>query len=450
MSRAPIHAERVGTRVSSVSDFVLQLRSLIEANCPLGWVGGEVSNLVRAASGHLYFTLKDERAQLRCAMWRNKAALLPFQLNEGMQVEVRAQATIYEARGDLQLSIESVRKAGLGNLFEAFLRLKARLEAEGLFEAARKRALPPLPHGIGIVTSPAGAALHDVLSTLRRRAPGLLITIYPTLVQGDAAGAQIAAAIEQAGSRAARDGCEALIVCRGGGSIEDLWAFNHEAVARAIAACPIPVISGVGHETDTTLADYAADLRAPTPTAAAELISAGLYGLRQRLPQLQTALARSGERRLQQAAQRLDELQRRLLHPRARLARSHERLTNLRLRLQQASRNSLLHKGARLETQTARLHACLPGTAVLHARLERAAHNLVRNGQWRITNTRRQLDSLAGQLAALNPDAVLARGYAVVRNERGEVLRDADVAHNGEAINIQLANSQLRARVEKS
>ncbi len=450
MSRAPFHAERVGARVSSVSEFVLQIRNLIEASCPLGWVGGEISNLVRAASGHLYFTLKDERAQLRCTMWRSKAALLPFQLAEGMQVEVRAQATVYEARGDLQLSVEGVRRAGLGSLFEAFLRLKAKLEAEGLFDPSRKRPLPPLPKGVGVITSTSGAVLHDVLTTLRRRAPSLPITVYPSPVQGDAAGPLIAAAITQAGQRAALDGCEILIICRGGGSAEDLWAFNHESVARALAACPIPVISGVGHETDTTLADFAADLRAPTPTAAAELVSTGLYNARQRMPQLQAMLLQSMERRLQRATQRADELQRRLLHPSARLKLSHEQLTRLRLRLELASKHALQKKNASLASSRDRLYAHRPDTAQPSMRLEQAAKNLNRATQWRLNSTSKQLLALTGRLAALNPEAVLARGYAIVRDERGAVIRDASRTHDGERINVQLAAGLLRARIEKS
>lgn len=449
MYRAPSHAERVGAPVSSVSEFVLHLRELIEGHCPLGWVGGEISNLVRAASGHIYFTLKDERAQIRCTMWRNKAQLLPFQLTEGMQVEVRAQASIYEARGDLQLSVENIRRAGLGNLFEAFLRLKTRLEAEGLFAAVRKRELPPLPRGIAVVTSSAGAALHDVLSTLLRRAPNLPVVIYPTLVQGDAAGPLIAAAITEADRRASQDGCELLIVCRGGGSIEDLWAFNHEAVARAIAACTIPVISGVGHETDSTLADFAADLRAPTPTAAAEIASAGWLSLRLRLPQLGNALQRAATRCLQQAGQRMDELQRRLTHPRQRLGRSHERLQGLQQRLDQALQVRRQHWQLRLDTLNRRLQQRLPRSAAQHARLEAASQRLARSWHWRLSRDQQQLASLAARLTALNPDAVLARGYAIVRTESGSILRDASHTKPGERLDIQLAGSRLKVRTEE-
>ncbi|MDP5240464.1 exodeoxyribonuclease VII large subunit [Uliginosibacterium sp. 31-16] len=443
------HAERVSTRVSSVSEFVLQIRQLIERSTPLGWIGGELSNLVRATSGHVYFTLKDERAQIRCTMWRTKAQLLPFQLQEGMRVEVRAQATVYEARGDLQLSVESIRRAGLGNLYEAFLRLKAALEAEGLFAESRKRPIPELPHGIGLITSPAAAALRDVITTLRRRAPSLPITLYPTPVQGDAAGEQIAAAIRSASQRARKDGIDVLLVCRGGGSIEDLWAFNHEAVARAIVASSVPVICGVGHETDTTLADFAADLRAPTPTAAAEIASAGWYALRQRLPQLHSDLQRASQRRLLQTGQRLDELQRRLTHPRARLARSAERLSALHQRLRQAGQTRAFRLSTRVDALAARLSRYAPRTAPLQARLQACEQSMARSAAWRLASARQHLASLAARLEALNPDAVLARGYAIVRSESGDILRDATAASDGERLDIQLAASRLKARVEK-
>ena len=326
----------VSATATPVSDFVRHIRRHLEGGFPLGWVSGEISNLVRAGSGHLYFTLKDGGSQLRCAMWRNRAQLLAFQLVEGMQVEVRAQITVYEPRGDLQLAIEHMRLAGQGNLFEAFMRLKTRLEAEGLFAAELKRPLPPLPQRVGLVTSPAAAALRDVLTSLRRRAPALDVILYPTLVQGEAAGEQIAQTILTASARSHDDGIEALILCRGGGSLEDLWAFNHEAVVRAIRASTIPVISGVGHETDMTLADFAADVRAATPTAAAEILSAGLFELRQRLPRIASELQRSVVRRAEQLAQKLDLLERRLVHPRERLARLHARLDQLALRLRHA------------------------------------------------------------------------------------------------------------------
>lgn len=437
-------------QVSSVSEFVLQIRTLIERNCPLGWISGEVSNLVQAASGHIYFTLKDERAQIRCAMWRSKAQLLGFRLSEGMRVEVRAQATVYEARGDLQLSVESIRRAGLGSLFEAFLRLKAKLEAEGLFDAARKREIPARPAGIAIVTSASGAALHDILTILRRRAPSLPVTLYPTLVQGDAAAAQIAAAIALADSRAKQDGNALLLVCRGGGGMEDLWAFNHEAVARAIAACQLPVISGVGHETDTTLADFAADLRAPTPSAAAEIASAGWFALRQQLPELGRALQKQMQQRINQSSQRMDDLQRRLVHPRTRLTRSSEHLAILGRQLQQMMRARQREARLRLESMTARLRICAPQTQPRFDDIAKLDIALQRAFTHRFDATRQRTVHLAARLEGLNPDAVLARGYAIVRNGSGVIMRDSSSSQTGDPLEIQLARGRLKARVDKT
>jgi exodeoxyribonuclease VII large subunit len=440
------YPERVGAPVLSVSGFLLQIRRVIEAAIPLGWVSGEVSNLVRAGSGHLYFTLKDERAQVRCTMWRNRAQLLPFQLCEGMHVEVRAQATLYEVRGDLQLTVDGIRRAGQGNLYEAFLRLKARLEGEGLFDSARKRALPDLPRGLGIVTSPAAAALRDILATLARRAPGLAITLYPTQVQGEGVGEQVAAAIRVAGERAAADGVDLLIVSRGGGSIEDLWAFNHEAVVRAIAASPIPVISGVGHETDTTLADFAADLRAATPTAAAEVASAGWFAQREGLALRAGALQRAWLHYFRQATQHIDEMQRRLSHPRVRLARSAEKLENLQQRMRRAVQSKLQVKQGNVAALTALLAAHAPRLEPLRARLAVCEQSLVRNMGWRQNLLQSRLDGLGARLAGLNPEAVLSRGYAIVRGADGRIVRDAQAVVEDESLDIQLAHSRLKAK----
>jgi exodeoxyribonuclease VII large subunit len=259
----------VTNSVLSVSSLNRLIRDCLESAFPLTWVGGEISNLTYAASGHVYFSLKDNSAQVRCVMWRNRAQLLGWRLENGQKIEARALVSFYEPRGEFQLNIEAIRRAGQGDLFERFLKLKAQLEAEGLFAAEAKRPLPAFPRHIAIISSLQAAALRDVLTTLHRRAPHLRITIFPTLVQGEGAAIKIAEALEQAGS----SNCDAIVLCRGGGSIEDLWSFNEECVARAIRASAIPVVSGVGHETDFTIADFAADLRAPTPTAAAELVS---------------------------------------------------------------------------------------------------------------------------------------------------------------------------------
>ena len=259
----------VGNNVLTVTSLNRLVRDCLEAAFPLTWVGGEISNLTYAASGHVYFSLKDAGAQVRCVMWRSRAQTLGWRLENGQKIEARALVSFYEPRGEFQLNVEAIRRAGQGDLFERFLRLKAQLENEGLFAVDRKRPLPTFPDHIAIVTSPQAAALRDVLTTLHRRAPHLRITLVPTPVQGEGAGERIAAALAQASAC----GCQAIILCRGGGSIEDLWAFNEEIVARAIRASTVPVVAGIGHETDFTIADFAADLRAPTPTAAAELIS---------------------------------------------------------------------------------------------------------------------------------------------------------------------------------
>nr|WP_245541905.1 exodeoxyribonuclease VII large subunit [Uliginosibacterium gangwonense] len=438
------------TPVASVSDFVLQIRRALEANIPLCWVGGEISNLTRAASGHLYFTLKDARAQIRCTMWRNRVQLLPFQLREGMQVEVRANISIYEARGDLQLAVDSIRRAGMGNLYEIFLRLKAQLETEGLFASARKRPLPALPAGIGIITSPAAAALQDVLSTLARRAPALPVVLYPSPVQGEGAAAQLASAIATANARATQDGVQVLLLCRGGGSMEDLWAFNEEVLVRAVAASALPIISGVGHETDTTLADFAADLRAPTPTAAAEILSAGWFEQRSRLPRLLERLQRALQHRLGNADQRLLHLQQRLIHPRTRLARSAERLKLLSLRLENSQRMRLQRQQTRLQNLRHRLDKSQPDLAQRQACLKGLERALTQTMRRRLEKLQGRTHLAGNSLELLNPHAILQRGYAIVRDEAGRIVRQAASLPHQARIEIQLADSSLQARVEKS
>lgn len=433
--------------VSTVSAFVSQIRQVLEASIPLGWICGEVSNVSRAGSGHLYFTLKDDRAQIRCTMWRNRAQLLPFRLEEGMQLEVRAQVTVYETRGDLQLAVEAVRKAGPGSLYEAFLRVRAKLESEGLLDAARRRRLPALPRAVGIVTSPAAAALRDVAATLKRRAPGVTLTLYPCTVQGNGAAEQIAGAIDTASRRAAQDGIEALIVCRGGGSLEDLWAFNQEAVARAVAACSVPVICGIGHETDTTLCDLVADVRAATPTAAAEQVSSAWSELSRRLPVLAAALQRSITRRVRAAQQRCDELQRRLLHPAARLARSKDKLATAARRLNAAASTRLDRASLRLAKLTLELKTRRPNLAAAQARLDALEALLRRDCRARLGHCAQRLTRLATHLDHLNPHATLQRGYAIVRDGQGLVVRDATKLTGGDLLAIQFAQGSTRVRV---
>src|SRR5512134_3332986 len=311
-----------GLPILSVVELLRSVRDLLERRFPLAWVRGELSNLSRAPSGHCYFTLKDRAAQVECVMFRSRAALLDWEPRDGMQVEVRALATLYEPRGRFQLTVDAMRRAGLGPLYERFLRLKDKLGAEGLFDERLKRELPAHPRSIGVVTSLAAAALRDVLTTLARRNPAIEVIVYPAPVQGEGAAGRIAAALARASRRAE---CDVLLLVRGGGSIEDLWPFNEEAVARAIRAARIPVVVGVGHETDFTIADFAADQRAPTPTAAAELASPARAELLARLADCVRCLAREMLRNIQYASQRLDGSTKRLVHPAARL-RAHRDL----------------------------------------------------------------------------------------------------------------------------
>ena len=392
-----------GLRILSVAELLRSVRDTLERRFPLAWVRGEVSNLSRAPSGHLYFTLKDGSAQVDCVMFRSRAAALEWQPRDGMQVEVRALPTLYEPRGRFQLTVEAMRQAGLGPLYERFLRLKERLAAEGLFDERLKREVPAFPKTIGIVTSLAAAALRDVLTTLARRNPGIAVIVYPAPVQGEGAADRIATMLRRAGRRA---DCEVLLLVRGGGSIEDLWQFNEEAVARAIRACPIPVVVGVGHETDFTIADFAADRRAPTPTAAAELVSPSRADLVARMADCVRCLGREMQRKLQYASQALDAAAGRLVHPAARLRSYQQLVTQLRARLAFA----FSHK----------LHKCQSHLAELQATLK-----------------------------SVDPTAVLARGYSITYNAAGDVVRSAASVREGERITTRLAEGRIDSEVKK-
>lgn len=447
MNALGFSAEVKPGEVVSVSWLNRAAREALEGSFPLLWVGGEVSTLTRAASGHVYFTLKDADAQVRCTMWRNRAQLLPFRLEHGMRVEVRALVTLFEARGDYQLNVESVRRAGVGNLYEAFLRLKARLESEGLFDPAVKRPLPRYPRGVAVVTSPQAAAWQDVIAAFGRRAPQLPLCLYPTAVQGDGAPARIVAAIRQAGRRAVRDGTDVLLLVRGGGSLEDLAAFNDEAVARAIRACPLPVVVGVGHEIDVSIADFAADLRAATPTAAAELASAGFVDLRDRLERLGFQLERAIRRRVEAAAQRLDRAAARLAHPRQRIEQSRLRLDNVEQRLQTRLHRQLAAGDARLAALGLRLAARRPDLSGQGTRLEALAGRLQRAGRHLVTTHHQRLDALGQHLAHLDPHGVLSRGYSITRDAGGTIVRDAGQLEPGSRITVEFQVGSVDASV---
>jgi len=429
-----------------VSELVRRARLELERSFPVLWVSGELSGVTRAASGHLYFSLKDDAAQVRCVMFRNRCQLLPFEPRAGLRVEVRAQVSLYEARGDFQLNIDAMRQAGPGALHEAFLRLKARLDAEGLFDPARKRALPSLPLRLAIVTSRTGAALHDVLSTLARRARHIEVTVLPCLVQGVEAPARIATAIARAGT----SDCDVLMVVRGGGSAEDLGAFNDERVARAIAACPIPVVTGIGHETDFSIADFVADLRAATPTAAAELVSAGHVAAAARLLVLGRRLARATRSRLDAGGQKLDDLSSRLTPPARQLSLARERLHGLHQRLRRAGDVRRSQQTRRIGELALRLRTARPQPERNEAALDHLRERL-RASMHRVLETARHRSGLSSaQLGQLDPAAVLARGYAIVRDRDGHIVRDAATLGVGQSLQLQLGRGRADVAVSRA
>ncbi|WP_346208856.1 exodeoxyribonuclease VII large subunit [Aeromonas salmonicida] len=437
-------------QVFTVTRLNSAVRMILEQDLGLVWLTGELSNLAMPSSGHWYFSLKDLGAQVRCAMFKGNNRRVAFRPQDGMQVLVQARVSLYEPRGDYQLIIESMQPAGDGVLALRFEELKRRLGAEGLFDEGRKRPLPREPRAVGLVTSATGAALHDMLTVLKRRAPDLPVFIYPTQVQGSAAIGQIVAAIALANSRAEVD---VLIVGRGGGSLEDLWCFNEEGVARAIANSAIPVISAVGHEVDVTISDFAADLRAPTPSAAAELVAPDQSARAQRLAHLwqrlvqamnrhQTA-ARHGfvllqkrldhqdpKRRLEQQSQRLDELSARLQQLlNQRLHQGERRLANLELRLQAKSPERLLAAGKRRhQLAQERLHA------LIAKRQDQASHRLA---------------MLTARLDGVSPLATLGRGYSITRTQSGDVINRAAQVNAGQTLVTTLAEGHLQVRVEE-
>lgn len=429
-------------RIFSVAELNLAVKQLLENSVPLLWVRGEVSNLVKAASGHYYFSLKDEQAQVRCVMFRQKSTTLQRPLTNGMQIEVLALATLYEQRGEFQLMVEQARPAGLGMLYEQFEQLKQRLLDEGLF--ARKRPLPPFPRRVGIVTSPQAAALRDVLATLRLRLPSVPVILYPTPVQGVGSAVKIAQAIAMANHRAE---CDVLIVCRGGGSIEDLWAFNEEVVARAIAASALPIVSGVGHETDFTIADFVADERAPTPTAAAQRVVPDRHALLQGLHNTAHRLRRIQHSRFNNAQQTLDYLQRRLVHPAQQLQRQAQQLDQLQQRMQRVYAHRFQQYDGQWQGLAHRLSAARRGFFQQYTALDYLAQrlNLAIVQQHRQQGTR--LEHAAQQLNLLNPQQVLRRGYSLVRNAEGRVVSDSAQLTTGERLRLTFAQGESAVRV---
>jgi len=439
-------------RVFSVSELNQQSKQLLESAFPNVWVEGEVSNFSAPSSGHWYFSLKDSSAQIRCAMFRNRNLRAGPRPANGDHVLVRGSVSLYTARGDYQLIAETLEPAGLGALQRALEALKRRLAAEGLFDATRKRALPTMAQHIAIVTSPTGAALHDMLTVLRRRYPLIPVSVFPVPVQGEGAAARIAAAIELANRIGPQmePPLDAIIVGRGGGSLEDLWAFNEEIVARAIHASRLPVVSAVGHETDFTLADLVADVRAPTPSAAAELLSPDRARLLAALESIRSRLNQRMLRALSARRQQLDWLARRVRHPGSRLREQAQRLDDLEMRLGAACRQQLRHAHARL----AQSRAALAGRAPIHQvaengrLLEQIDRRLRISIRRALVEREERLVRQMQLLDSVSPLATLARGYAIVTDRHDRPVRDAASVAPGQEVRARLARGELRCLIE--
>ena len=431
----------------SVSELNRQVRHLLEVSFMTVWVQGEISNFSRPSSGHWYFTLKDDKAQVRCAMFRNRNLFVKVQPQEGSQVTIRAKVSLYEGRGDYQLIAEEMETAGEGALRRAFEALKLKLAAEGLFDEAHKQPIPTLPRHIGVVTSPTGAAIHDILTVLKRRFPAIPVTLFPVAVQGAEAAGEICRAIDTANRLS---DCDVLIVGRGGGSLEDLWPFNEESVARAIFASRIPIISAVGHEVDVTIADFVADLRAPTPSAAAEKVSPDREELLRRLSQYELRLFSQIRNRLRQQQQTLENLAKRLKHPGHRLQEQAQRLDELELRLRQAQKRLLEQRRQRVEGLRLRLLSRSPQSLIrlarqqsqnLRERLERAALQ-------GLQQRRQRIEQAAHSLHAISPLATLGRGYSILLTEQQRAVRQYDEVQPGERLEARLQSGRLWVRVE--
>lgn len=430
--------------ILTVSELNHSAKDLLEHTFPLVWISGEISNLKRYDSGHWYFSLKDANAQVRCLIFRHKNRLLNWRPEDGMQVEVRALVTLYKARGDFQLNVDTIRLAGRGELFKAFEQLKTKLEKEGLFEPSRKKPLPTFPKQIGIITSPSGAALRDVLSTLQHRMPSIPVVIYPTQVQGDDAATKI---VETIGTAVKRNECDVLILCRGGGAIEDLWAFNEEIVARAIDSCHIPIICGIGHETDFTIADFIADVRAPTPTGAAHLICPDNKELFQHIKTLNRRIQRIIQSFLESHMQRIDILSHRLTHPDERIHIQLIRLQHLNERLAGAWLRHSENRFWTLRELNQRITIAKPDITRLGTQLYELDQRLCRAVTHHFDTFTSSLQRQQAHLTHLNPQSVLERGYSIVYDKDNKVLRENDQISIGDTIRASFAKGWSKAKV---
>lgn len=422
-----------------------QVRDLLEHSFPNLWVEGEISNLSQPSSGHLYFTLKDSGAQIRAAMFRGNNRFLTFTPKNGQQVMVKARLSLYAPRGDYQLIVEQMEEAGLGALRRAFDQLRLRLQQEGLFAQERKRQLPETVRHLAVITSPTGAAIQDILSVLGRRFPGLPVTVLPVPVQGTDAAPAIVRALALANREQDFD---AILLARGGGSLEDLWAFNEEIVARAIADSRLPVVTGVGHETDFTIADFVADIRAPTPSAAAELLSPNREELLGTLAGFEELLTRAWRTGLKRRQQILEHLRVRLRHPGQRLRDHFQRLDELETRLRRAQTLQMRHHLQHLQQLTSRLRSRHPGqeVAVMQSRLDNLNQRLSRAMQLELQRRRQHLTHVADRAQLASPLTILARGYAIIESDH-VVVRNASQVQTGATITARLADGTIKATV---
>lgn len=435
--------------IFTVSRLNQTVRLLLEQEMGQVWISGEISNFTQPASGHWYFTLKDDTAQVRCAMFRNSNRRVTFRPQHGQQVLVRANITLYEPRGDYQIIVESMQPAGEGLLQQKYELLKAKLQAEGLFDQQYKQPLPSPAHCVGVITSKTGAALHDILHVLKRRDPSLPVIIYPTAVQGDDAPGQIVHAIERAN---ARNECDVLIVGRGGGSLEDLWSFNDERVARAIFASRIPVVSAVGHETDVTIADFVADLRAPTPSAAAEIVSRNQQELLRQIQSAQQRLGMAMDYYLANRNRRFTQLFHRLQqqHPQLRLARQQTMLERLRQRMNFALDNQLKRAASRQQRVLQRLNQQNPQPRIYRAqtRIQQLEYRLAENVRARLSATRERFGNAVTHLEAVSPLSTLARGYSVTTATDGKVLKQTRQVKAGDVLTTRLSDGWVESEVK--
>jgi len=435
----------------SVSQLNRQVKRLLESHFGFVWVEGEISNFSRPSSGHWYFSLKDDSGQVRCAMFRNTNQRVRIAPESGLQVRIRARVSLYEGRGEYQLIVEHMEAAGAGAMQLAFEQLKQKLNAEGLFDPAGKQDLPAFPAEIGIITSPTGAAIRDIVSVFRRRFPAITLSVLPVPVQGADSAPAVVAALQQANRWQQSGHCafDALILARGGGSIEDLWSFNDEAVARAIADSDIPVVSAVGHEIDFTIADFAADVRAPTPSAAAEMLSPDARELWHQYRGLEVSLQRSQRSLLELARHKLAGLARNLRHPGERLREQVQRLDGLDIRLRNSVRQQINASGYRLQVHSAQLSRYAPGPRLqqLGSRLVTLQQRASQAVQAALQQQGQKLERAKALLDSLGPQATLARGYAIVTNEYGKLVTVADSVAAGDRINTRLAQGTISSTV---